>query len=124
MTICNTCKKANVSCPVYPLDTQKCVEYVGVNQCDGCNAKMPIIAGIHWNGNARHMACTNGRQGIPQRKADIADRLQKLSTEIIDISTAMDYYGGVAPWAKHSREMIGAAAICREWAAEILAESV
>ncbi len=27
MSICKTCKKADVSCPVYPQDTNKCVEY-------------------------------------------------------------------------------------------------
>lgn len=124
MTLCNTCRKANVSCPVYPMDTQKCVEYSGVNQCDGCNAHMTLIEGVHYNGPVIHMVCTNGRRGIPQKKADIAHRLTALATEIEDIATAMDYYGGFAPWAKHSREMIGAASICREWSIEILAESI
>ena len=27
-SLCQTCSNANVSCPVYPLDTQKCVVYV------------------------------------------------------------------------------------------------
>jgi len=27
MTLCASCSKANVSCPVYPLDTQSCVAY-------------------------------------------------------------------------------------------------
>ena len=124
MTLCNTCKKADVSCPVYPMDTQKCVEYAPHNQCDGCSAGMLLIQGLHYHDNAIHMACTNGLTGVPQRKADIAFRLQKLAVEIEDIATAMDYYGGFASWAKHSREMIGAAGLCREWSSEILAESV
>ena len=99
------------------------------NQCDGCNAKMPIIAGIHVGGANEHMfmphmACTNRLRGVPQQKADIAFRLQKLATEIEDIATAMDYYGGFAHWAQHCREMIGAAQLCREWSTEILAESI
>lgn len=28
MTLCNTCEKADVSCPIYPQDTKSCVEYV------------------------------------------------------------------------------------------------
>ena len=31
MTLCDTCKKADVSCPVYPMDTQTCVEYSNDN---------------------------------------------------------------------------------------------
>ena len=27
-TLCETCGKANVSCPIYPQETQTCVEYV------------------------------------------------------------------------------------------------
>ena len=27
MTLCDNCKKANMTCPVYPLETLKCVEY-------------------------------------------------------------------------------------------------
>lgn len=27
MTLCTTCRKANVSCPIYPQDTMSCVEY-------------------------------------------------------------------------------------------------
>lgn len=94
------------------------------NQCDGCNAGMLLVQGLHRHEGAVHMACTNGLTGIPQRNADIAFRLQKLATEIEDIATAMDYYGGFATWAKHGKEMIGAAGLCREWSAEILAESV
>lgn len=29
-SLCNTCAKADVSCPVYPLDTQHCVEHVAM----------------------------------------------------------------------------------------------
>lgn len=90
------------------------------NQCDGCNAKMPIIAGVHYYQGEIHMVCVNCQMGIPQRQADIACRLRKLALEMESIATEMDYYGGLAEWAIHGREMFGAAVICREWAGEIM----
>ena len=36
------------------------------------------------------------------------------------IAVAMDYYGGMAPWATHAAEMMGSAQIVREWADEIV----
>ncbi len=29
-TLCDNCQKDNMTCPVYPLETQKCVEYVPI----------------------------------------------------------------------------------------------
>ena len=28
MSLCSSCARANISCPVYPLDTRSCVEYI------------------------------------------------------------------------------------------------
>ena len=28
-TLCNICKKADMSCPVYPMETRRCVEFSG-----------------------------------------------------------------------------------------------
>lgn len=36
-----------------------------------------------------------------------------------DIAASMDYYGGLAEWAKHGAELAGAASICKGWATEI-----
>ena len=37
MTLCTTCIKANKTCPVYPLDTDTCVEYIAINKpCPFC----------------------------------------------------------------------------------------
>lgn len=55
----------------------------------------------------------------PKSHQDIAAQLRWLSEHMTDIATSMDYYGGMAPWAKHGGELAGAAMICREWAAEI-----
>lgn len=41
MTLCNSCKKANVSCPVYPMETDKCVEYE-MNWIK-CNERLPEL---------------------------------------------------------------------------------
>lgn len=37
-TLCTSCLQANVSCPVYPMDTLKCVEYRAdqINCFDTC----------------------------------------------------------------------------------------
>ena len=52
-------------------------------------------------------------------QSEIANALDQLAVDIEDIATVMDYFGGFAAWAKHAREMVGAAGICREWATEI-----
>lgn len=60
----------------------------------------------------------------PKTKQEIADRLELLASEIEDIATSLDYYGGFSDWSRHGVEMVGASKLCREWSAEILAESV
>lgn len=47
------------------------------------------------------------------------DPLPTLSEHMADIAVSMDYYGGLAPWARHARDLMGAAGICQEWADEI-----
>jgi len=120
MSLCNTCKKADVSCPVYPQDTQTCVEYSRNNQCDGCNAGMPLIQGVHYYGNTAHMVCANGFTGVSQLTVDIASRLQKLATEMRNVATVMSCYDEFTSYAKYSLEMIETAELYRELASEIL----
>lgn len=60
-----------------------------------------------------------GPPNPPPTKAQISARLRKLATEMDDIAVAMDYYGGLAAWAQHGREIAGAGAITRQWADEI-----
>ena len=60
-----------------------------------------------------------GPRNPPPTKVQIAVRLRKLADEMDDISLCMDYYGGLAEWAQHGREIAGAGKIAREWADEI-----
>jgi hypothetical protein len=60
-----------------------------------------------------------GPRNPPPTKAQIAARLRKLADEMDDISVDMDYYGGLAEWAQHGREIAGAGKIALEWADEI-----
>ena len=53
-------------------------------------------------------------------KREIAEHLKFLAADMDAVALAMDYYGGIAPWALHAREMMGAAEMAREWADEIL----
>ena len=53
----------------------------------------------------------------------IADQLKALSVQMINIGTAMDYYGGMGTdMAKHGAELIGAGLIAEGWAEHIEAE--
>lgn len=56
------------------------------------------------------------------KKADIANRLERLAEEMADLGICMDYYGGLSEWAKHGAEMIAAAKTATEWAEEIRKE--
>lgn len=48
---------------------------------------------------------------------DIVLQLRQLSTRMINLGTAMDYYGGrTGEISAHGREMIRAAIIAEEWA--------
>lgn len=52
-------------------------------------------------------------------KSEIAQRLRILADEMDDIAVCMDYFGGLAEWARHGREIAGAGWIARQWADEI-----
>ena len=56
---------------------------------------------------------------IAPQKLEIAARLVRMAAEMESIGVAMDYYGGLAEWARHGKELAGAANICREWAFEL-----
>ncbi|TXH53679.1 MAG: hypothetical protein E6Q97_12605 [Desulfurellales bacterium] len=49
----------------------------------------------------------------------LASRLRQLSKDMLEIAVDMDYFGGMAEWAKHGAELAGAAHIARTWADEI-----
>lgn len=55
----------------------------------------------------------------PATPAEIAAYLRDLSRRMLVCGTAMDYYGGLGPMAKHGLEMIGAARLASDWADEI-----
>lgn len=53
----------------------------------------------------------------------LAKKLAKLSEKMIELGTAMDYYGGMnAEMAKHGKEMVGAGLIAKEWSEKIESE--
>ncbi|HQU90279.1 MAG TPA: hypothetical protein PLC58_16990 [Denitromonas sp.] len=64
-----------------------------------------------------------GPPNPPPTKMQIAARLRALAAEMDDIAVAMDYYGGLAEWAQHGREIAGAGAIARQWGDEIEASN-
>lgn len=53
----------------------------------------------------------------------LAIRLRLLADEMEVLGADLDYYGGLAEWALHGREMVGAAEIAREWAKKIEAQA-
>jgi hypothetical protein len=52
-------------------------------------------------------------------RSEIATRLRALADDMEGIAVDMDYFGGFAEWARHSKEMLGAAWIARQWADSI-----
>lgn len=52
-------------------------------------------------------------------KAALAIRIRLLADDMEQLGADFDYFGGLAEWAKHGREMIGAANMAREWAEQI-----
>lgn len=53
----------------------------------------------------------------------IAKKLKKLSETMIELGTAMDYYGGFdGQMVQHGRELVGAGLIAKSWAEDIEAE--
>jgi hypothetical protein len=57
--------------------------------------------------------------GDAPSQSDIAQKLRALSDSMSDIAVEMDYFGGMAEWAKHSVELLGASAVVGNWALEI-----
>jgi hypothetical protein len=56
-------------------------------------------------------------------KQQIADQLKALSVQMINIGTAMDYYGGLnSHVARHGAELVDAGLIAESWAANIESE--
>jgi hypothetical protein len=50
----------------------------------------------------------------------IADQLKALSVQMVNIGTAMDYYGGMgANMAKRGAELVSAGLVAESWAEEI-----
>lgn len=49
----------------------------------------------------------------------IALRLRQLANRMQRLGVQMDYFGGFSETGKHGREMMGAAIIARQWAAQI-----
>lgn len=46
----------------------------------------------------------------------IADRLQQLAAEMLDIAAEMDYFGGFSQIGKHGKELAAAAMCVQSWA--------
>jgi hypothetical protein len=59
----------------------------------------------------------------PKSKESIARDLRELSDMMLNSATDLSYYGGMAEWAKHSVELLGASAVVGNWALEIDAAS-
>jgi hypothetical protein len=56
-------------------------------------------------------------------KQEIADKLKALAEEMMDVGTAMDYYGGMGTnMAKRGAELVNAGLIASDWAENIEAE--
>lgn len=52
-------------------------------------------------------------------RSEIAKWLHALADDMIYLAVAMEFYGGMALWAKHAQELLGAGHRARSWAAEI-----
>jgi hypothetical protein len=56
-------------------------------------------------------------------KQEIADKLKALAKEMLDVGTAMDYYGGMGTnMAMRGAELVSASLITSDWAENIEAE--
>ncbi len=55
--------------------------------------------------------------------ATIAERLDALSAQMLELGTAMEYYGGFAAIAAHGIELVGAGHIAAGWAAGIRSDA-
>ena len=52
-------------------------------------------------------------------KNELIDRLRALSMEMKEVGTQIDYFGGLARYAKHGAELVGAATIVEDWIFEM-----
>lgn len=49
-------------------------------------------------------------------RLEIAQRLRSLADDMTEVATLMNYYGGLAEWARHGVELACASHIARGWA--------
>jgi hypothetical protein len=70
----------------------------------------------HTKPAATQAATATGDKDMPQTPAEIAAALRRISAEMIELGTAMDYYGGNGEMAAHGRELVGAGHIAAGWA--------
>lgn len=52
-------------------------------------------------------------------KKQIIKRLRRVANTLEKLGADIDYYGGMASWALHGRQMVTASAIALQWANEI-----
>ena len=52
-------------------------------------------------------------------RSEIAKWLHALADDMIYLAAAMEFYGGMALWAQHAQELLGAGHLARSWAVEI-----
>ena len=55
----------------------------------------------------------------PTTGQQLAKRLRRVANTMEKLGTDIDFYGGFAAWSLHCKQMVGAAAIARQWALEI-----
>ena len=56
-------------------------------------------------------------------KLEIAERMENLAVEMLNIAVEMEYFGGFSPWwHEHAHQLNGAAHIARSWAEGMRAE--
>lgn len=53
--------------------------------------------------------------------ADIVARVNALADAMLSTAVDMEYYGGLAVWARHARELLEFGYLARSWAVEIAA---
>ena len=53
------------------------------------------------------------------KKGNIAKRLRELADTAAALAVDMDYFGGMAEWSAHGRELANAALQLKQWATEI-----
>jgi len=55
----------------------------------------------------------------PATKQNMVKRLKRLSATMHNLGVDMDYYGGLAHWAKHGVELDAASLMVDEWVKEV-----